>query len=453
MLGMTACEIAKGLNIDLDDESIITNISTDSREIDNETIFVAIIGERFDGHSFVKSALEKGAKYVVVSQICDDVPREKQLLVNDTKQAMIDIASVYRDKFDVNVVAVTGSVGKTTTKEMIHCVLSSKYKTLKTEGNFNNEIGMPKTIFNLNEEHQMAVIEMGMCALKEIEALSLSAKPQIGVITNIGVSHIEKLGSRNNILRAKMEIIAGMQDGTPLVLCGDNDLLQTVECDNHPIYTYGIENLKSTVYAEHITQIEGTTFFKIVYCENVYNAKIPAIGKHNVLNALCAFIVGMLCDITPEEIIKSLGEYKPSGMRQNIVEFRGITIVEDCYNASPDSMRAAIKTYAAMNCKGEGSKYLILSDMLELGERSQIEHTGVGEFAKSHGDFIVLATGDMGKYYIEGYNNEEKSHYFETKDELFDYIKQNICEGDTLWFKASRGAKLEEIIQRIYKEC
>ncbi|MEG1994720.1 MAG: UDP-N-acetylmuramoyl-tripeptide--D-alanyl-D-alanine ligase, partial [Oscillospiraceae bacterium] len=273
LTGMTACEIAKGLNIEIEDESVITNISTDSREIDDNTIFVAIKGERFDGHRFVSSALEKGAKYAVVSEICEDAPREKQLLVRDTKQAMIDIASVYRDKFDVNIVAVTGSVGKTTTKEMIHCVLSSKYNTLKTEGNFNNEIGMPKTIFNLTEEHQMAVIEMGMCALKEIEALSLSAKPQIGVITSIGVSHIEKLGSRNNILRAKMEIIAGMEKGSPLVLCGDNDLLQQVSCDDHPIYTYGIDNMKSTVYAEHITQIEGSTFFKIIYAGEEYNAK------------------------------------------------------------------------------------------------------------------------------------------------------------------------------------
>lgn len=451
MLGMKACEIAKGLNIEINDESVITNISTDSREIDENTIFVAIIGERFDAHNFVKSAIEKGAKYAVVSHLCDDVPREKQFLVSDTKQAMIDIASVYRDKFDVDVVAVTGSVGKTTTKEMIHCVLSSKFNTLKTEGNFNNEIGMPKTIFNLTRQHEMAVIEMGMCALKEIEALSVSAKPQIGVITNIGVSHIEKLGSRQNILRAKMEIIAGMKDGSPLVLCNDNDLLKTVKCDNHPIYTYGIENKNSTVFADNITQIEGTTFFKIVHGEKEYNAKIPAIGKHNVLNALCAFIVGTLCKINTDEIIKSLGEYKPSGMRQNIVKFKGFTVVEDCYNASPDSMRAAIKTYAGLDCKGK--KYLILSDMLELGERSKLEHIGVGEFAKTFEEFIVLSTGDMGEFYIEGYNNKEKSRYFKSKDELFNYLKENVKDDDTLWFKASRGAKLEEIIQRIYKEC
>lgn len=446
---MTAREVAGGLGYDLDDDSAVTNISTSSKEIDEGSIFVAIIGERFDGHKFVSEALKNGAKYAVVSSICDDAPEEKQILVKDTKQAMIDIAAVYRSKFDVDVVAVTGSVGKTTTKEMIHCVLSTKYNTLKNEGNFNNEIGMPKTIFNLTEEHEMAVIEMGMCGFGEIEALSKSAKPSIGVITNIGVSHIERLGSRNNILKAKMEILKGMAPGSPIVVCGDNDLLAKQSFDGYELFTYGIDNLKSTAYAEHISQIDGETFFKIVFNGEHYNAKIPAIGKHNVLDAVCAFLVGVICGIEPQDAADSLAMYKPAGMRQNIVDFHGYKVIEDCYNASPDSMHAAIKAYNQMRIKGK--KYLVLSDMLELGENAEEKHKEVGAFARENGNFTLLATGSMGECYIKGFGEDGDCHYFDTKDQLFDYIADNIKKGDSIWFKASRNARLEEVILRIYR--
>ena len=446
---MTAREIALGLGYELDDDQIITNISTSSKEIDDETIFVAIIGERFDGHKFVGEAIQKGAKYAVVSSYSEDAPKEKQLLVSDTKQAMIDIASVYRSKFDVKLIGVTGSVGKTTTKEMIACVLNSKYETLKNEGNFNNEIGMPKTIFKLTPKHEMAVVEMGMCGFGEIEALSLAARPAIGVITNIGVSHIERLGSRNNILKAKLEILKGMEKGSPIVYCGDNDLLDSCDFDGYTAYSYGIDNIKSTVYAEHINQIDGETFFKIVMGEESYNAKIPAIGKHNVLDAVCAFLVGVLCGVAPEDAADALSMYKPSGMRQNIVNFHGYKIIEDCYNASPDSMHAAIKAYNQMEVSGK--KYLVLSDMLELGENAEEKHEEVGSFARAHGNFILLATGEMGERYVEGFGDEEKAHYFKTKDQLFDYILDNIKKGDSLWFKASRNSRLEDVILRIYR--
>ena len=224
-----------------------------------------------------------------------------------------------------------------------------------------------------------------------------------------------------------------------------------MKSDDYPIYTYGIDNKNTSIYAKNITQMGGKSFFDVVFGGNIYHAVIPAMGKHNILNALCAFLVGTLCDIESSQIIKSLSDYKPTGMRQNIVEHQGITWVEDCYNASPDSMRAAIKTFVSMPCQNQ--RYLVLSDMLELGDRTVKEHIQVGHFAKEAGDLILLATGELGNYYLEGYNDKEKSHYFATKEALFEYIKEQSNKGDIFWFKASRGAKLEDIIQRIYKEC
>ena len=296
----------------------ILSVSTDTRKITPGSLFIPIKGERFDGHDFIETAYAAGAA-AVLSEI--PVPgHECVVIVSDTRKAYLDLASYYRRRFPVTVVGVTGSVGKTTTKEMIADVLESQYHTLKTEGNLNNEIGLPATLLQLDSSYRAAVIEMGMSAFGEISRLSRCSAPNIGVITNIGESHIEYLGSREGILKAKLEILDGMDPHAPLILNADNDLLSGVINDlaREMIY-YGIDNPNAEIRAIDIVEQNMTTKFDILYYGKTIHAVIPTVGKHNVLNALAAFTVGFVLDIAPEQIVEALSRYVPSGMRQKIV--------------------------------------------------------------------------------------------------------------------------------------
>ncbi len=432
-------------------EGFVTGISIDSRNMQPGWLFIAIEGEHFDGHDFVNAVVEQGAAAVLVHHPVEtSVPA---ILVENTRQALLDLAGYYRSRFSVPVVGVTGSVGKTSTKEMIYTVLSADRQTLKTEGNFNNEIGMPLTLLRLQNSDQAAVIEMGMSGLGEIHALSSAARPDIGVITNIGVSHIEKLGSQENILRAKLEILDGMHDTAPLILNGDDPFLFPLrEKLSREILYYGIENLSADIRAENIKQENTTTVFDIVYYGYRVPVQLPVIGRHNVLNALAAFAVGIALDIQPDKMAAALRYYQPAGMRQNVIDCGGVTLINDCYNASPDSMRAALTVLKDTPCAGR--RIAVLADMLELGDYSRQAHWEVGKMAAERGIDCLLCCGEAGEYIAQGAVEAgmEKVRYFAGKEEMTSYIRLTVREGDAILFKASRGMHLEQVIAAIFPQ-
>lgn len=425
----------------------ILKISTDSRDIDENTLFVALIGERFDGNDFVDDVLSNGAKAVVCSRYNGDDKRV--ILVKDTGEALLKIANGYRKKFDIPFIALTGSVGKTTSKGMIYSVVSQKFNTLRTAGNLNNEIGVPKTLFCLEEEHQAAVIEMGMNHFNEISRLSETVLPDIGVITNVGTAHIENLGSREGILKAKCEILDGMKKGSPLIINGDNDMLKTVETNDYKVIKFGLEK-DNDVYAENIIPQQDGSFFEVVFGGEKAKCFVPAVGIHNVYNALCAVCVGLQLGYTLEDAAKGVASFEPEGMRQKVTQIKGMTFIEDCYNANPDSMCAALETLKTLK---KERIIAVLGDMLELGDYSEKAHSLVGEKAAEIGCDYVLTFGNESRFIAE--NAEKggvKAISFNDKEELTGYLKTILCEGDTVLFKGSRGMKMEEIFITLYKE-
>lgn len=445
-------EIAEAIGAASPAGGSVESVVTDSREAGEGSLYVAIVGDNLNGNRFVDDAFSRGADFAVASEQGVYSKPEQVLYVQNGKRAHIQIGGLYRRRFDLAVVGVTGSVGKTTTKEFIAAVLASQYRTLKNEGNQNNEIGVPKTLFRLTREHEAAVIEMGMSGFGEIHDLTMAVRPDVGVITNIGISHIELLGSRENILKAKLELLDGMKLGSPLFLCGDNDLLGEVRDDRYRVYYYGITNPRCEIRARNIQSLDGKTSFEILSPWGEFEAVIPAVGQHNVLDALAAFGVGCVLDIPPERCAEALSNYLPAGMRQNIVLHNGITVVEDCYNAAPDSMRAAVLTLASYPCQGK--RMMVVSDMLELGALAKDAHRECGAFIAANGIDMLLATGPLSAETIEGANRAgmERCLYFETKEQLAAAVCSAAAADDVVWFKASRGMKLEEVLKMFYEE-
>lgn len=449
-MNLKANEIAKALGTIVDSQNIINRVSIDSRDVDENTLFFAIKGERFDGHDFIKDVAEKGVGAIVSHKKVEcDAPI---IYVKDTKDALLDFASYYKSTFpDLLLIALTGSVGKTTTKEMVACVMEQKGETLKTEGNFNNEIGMPRTLFRLEETTKNAVIEMGMDGFGQISALANCAKPDCAIITNIGVSHIEILGSRDGILQAKLEILEGLKKGSPVFLNGDDDKLSTVKLDDYKVIFFGIENKDCDVVAENIEEKGFTTEFVAIKGNIKQKITIPTVGIHNVYNALVSFAVGLEYGISPENIAKGLESYTPSGMRQRIKEVKGVTFIEDCYNASPDSQKAGLNCL----CKiAKGRKIAVLGDMLEMGSFSEQAHRMVGEYAAQCGVDILYTVGEESKYMADSglKSGIPKVQNFTDKAELTEILMNELQDGDTIIFKASRAMKLEEIFESIYKQ-
>ncbi len=427
----------------------ITQLSTDSRTIPQGCLFVALVGERFNGHDYVADAIKQGAAFAI-AQEKRDYGTDKILYVNNTQDALMAIGRLYRSKFFIHCVGITGSVGKTTTKDMIADVVSAGFRTLKTQGNLNNEIGLPKTLFQLDPSYEAAVIEMGMQGLGEIRALAEVAQPQIGVITNIGVSHMELLGSRENILKAKLELADVLPDGAPLILCGDNDLLRNVKIPRLNVQFYGIDNPACMFRAEQIHENLTETSFNLCYHNKQTAVTIPCVGRHNVLNALAACAVGTALGIPMDQCAQALKQYVPSGMRQKIVSFGGYTVVEDCYNASPDSMKAALSTLSSYPCGGR--RIAVLGDMFELGDIASQAHTDVGIFSTQKGIDFLFAYGDMARYYYQGAESAGgKSQVYTDCESLVKALKDFLCPGDVVWFKASRGMHLEQVLQGLYE--
>lgn len=422
-------------------------VYTDSRKPVAGGLFVAIEGEKFDGHDFIKNAIEDGAAGIIARKEVDcSVP---VIYVDDTKQALLDLAAYYRNLFSIPVIGLTGSVGKTTTKEMTALVMQSCYNTVKTQGNLNNDIGMPMTIFNIDESTQAAVIEMGMNHKGEISRLTAVSRPDVGIITNIGVSHIENLGSRKNILNAKLEILEGMKKGSCLVANGDNDLLSQIENNDYNIIFFGIENEKCQVKAVDIENGAEGTLCNVLYNDKKYPMFVPVSGIHNVYNALAAFTAGVCMGIEPEIAADSIKNYVPAGMRQKTVNKNGIVFIEDCYNASPDSVKAGINALTSIGAK---RTIAVLGDMLELGEYSKTAHCQCGQYAAEKNVDILFAYGEQSINTADSAKGVKEIYHFTDAEKMAEKITEVLSVGDGILFKASRGMKLENVIKFVYEK-
>ena len=450
---MTLTEIVRAVDgsFGYPSDIAVDNISTDTRKISAGSVFVAIKGDTNDGHDYGKQAMELGAEAVISERVIDGV---KCIIVDSTRKALLDLASYYRSKFDIPVVGITGSVGKTTTKEMIALVLSEQFNTLKPEGNFNNEIGVPWTLFCMNKEHQAAVIEMGMNHEGEISRISMCAKPTVAVITNVGYSHVGNLGSQENILKAKMEILDGADYDAPLILSKDDKLLSSVEVHGgRKVVYYSVKKKDSDVYASNIVSGDESVSFTINYPEGKINAVLNCTGRHNVKNALAAFCVGRELGIEPEKMVQGIAKFKPQGLRQVVRDINGVTCMVDCYNASPDSMQAAIDTFAETKIADDGERYCVLADMLELGDWSKKLHKVVGEYVANSVCDKLLCFGEYSSNYIDGAVKKgfdaDNCKHFDSREELAEYLKANLKKGDAVLFKGSRGMKLEEVVNAL----
>ncbi|MBO4428419.1 MAG: UDP-N-acetylmuramoyl-tripeptide--D-alanyl-D-alanine ligase [Clostridia bacterium] len=428
----------------------IYGVCTDTRKDAKNSLFAALVGENFDGHDFVQSAYDGGAVCALTEKAPDtDKPF---IVVKNTLAAYGKIAAAYKDKFSVMTIAVTGSVGKTTTKEAICATLSAKYNVCKTHGNFNNEIGLPQTLLSLNASHKIAVLEMGMSERGEISALSKIARPDIAIITNIGFSHIEHLKTRENILRAKLEILSGMQPDGMLLINGDDDMLKTIKEPEQFCVRVGIDDPGCRFRATDITFFESGTAFDAVCGEDrIEGLFIPSVGKHAVYAAMFAVACGVICGLDESELRRGIAEYSPADMRQNIVRRDNYTKIEDCYNASPESMRASIDVMRFFADKRGGRAVAVLGEMKELGEKAPEIHESVGKYAAKYADGLFLfGDGENVRALAEGYEAAGKFPVMlgNEAEKAADIIKQNIKDGDVLLFKASRAVTLEKLSER-----
>ena len=430
----------------------VTLVTTDSREVKPGCIFVAFPGERFDGHDFAARALEQGAEYVVVNHPVPGVPEEKAILCPDSYHAMMVMGANYRSQYHPKMVGVTGSVGKTTTKQMTYAAIAGFGSTIKTEGNQNNELGLPRTMFRIGKETQYAVVEMGMSHAGEIERLSKCARPDVGIITCIGVSHIGNLGSQENICKAKLEICAGLPEGAPLVLNGDDPFLRKAVLPDHvrPVwFSLGDEN--ADVCALSIQQDEkGMSFVLEDHEEGTFLVKIPAMGRHNVANALAAYCAATRLGLDARRVIAGLADFEQTGMRQKVVHARGVDVIEDCYNANPDSMKAALAMFREYPCK---RRFALLGDMLELGDISRAAHEEVGRQAvENKVDYLVTYGEQAKRIAVVAAAKGLPTLHADTYAQAAETLLNKMQPGDALLVKASRGMALEKVLEIFYKE-
>ena len=464
---LTAREIASAAGGRLvcrpgDDDRAVCGVSYDSREVTAGCLFCATRGERVDGHDYIKAASEHGASVILAERIPDGVTTDDAafVLVDDTVAALGKLSGYYRDLSGAVAVGVTGSVGKTTTKDFTASVLSVKYKTLKTEGNHNNEIGFPMTLFELERDTQRAVLEMGMSSRGEISFMTRLAHPKYALITNIGTSHIANLGSRENICLAKFEIAEGMDEDGVLVLNGDEPLLTEYRGDVAPQRKYiGIYNKNADCKAVNIRTRENGMTFDIIYDGSVaVNVEIPVLGRHNVYNALFAWTIGSLNGMREDEIRRGLLSFEGTTMRQKIYPLGNITVIEDCYNASPESMRAAIDVLVTKASASGGAPCALLGDMLELGENMRLLHDQLGQYAAQMKVARLYCFGEMADTVAEaaikkGVRADDVYVARDTSDpaRMARMIVSSIKDGDVLLVKASRGIAAERVIEELKK--
>lgn len=455
----------------------VTIISTDTRDIVSGSAFVALKGKNFDGHDFISKALENGANSVLVSDDTKLVQGDyNAILVKDTLKAYQDIAMAKRCALDFKVIGITGSVGKTSTREMVSAALSESFKVHQTRENFNNEIGLPKTILEAPYESEVCIVEMGMRNSSEIHELSMIAKPNIAVITNIGFAHIENLGSQEAIFNAKKEIVDGLRDNGLLILNANDPFLfeysvnisRTIRTAVVMIEDKIPHNSQFSVRAYNIIHSDSDVVFDVEICENqgisivLKSVKIPIPGIHNVTNALIGIACGIELSCNFNDIILGLSKYKNVGNRQNILRSNGIILIDDSYNASPESMKAAIVMTASIGKNNR--KIAVIGGMLELGDYSKPLHENIGKQCVESDIDIVYTHGIETLSIIEGIKslllsrdkegkkNEMQFEYFETKEALILKLFDIIREGDVILIKASRGYKMETVTAALYDQ-
>lgn len=429
----------------------------DSRLVEKDYLFIPIKGEKVDGHSFIPSVFEKGALAVLSEQPMEQ-PAGPYILVDSTETAMKKIAEYYRKSLDIKVVGITGSVGKTSTKEMIASVLSQKYNVLKTEGNLNNEIGLPLTIFKIREEHQVAVLEMGISEFGEMHRLAQMANPDICVITNIGLCHLENLITRDGILKAKTESFSHLTKDGIAVLNGDDDKLcdKTVVNGKKAVF-YGLEReakqpAQKEVYATDVKAFGLNGITAIIHMgDTSFPVQIPIAGEHNVYNALAAVCVARQLGLTIEEIKRGIESVQTISGRSNLLHKDGMTIIDDCYNANPVSMQASIDVLS----KAEGRKIAVLGDMGELGAEEKQLHYLVGTNFKGKGIDALFCTGELSQEIaraVEENSPATEVHYVDSVEELSKELSSYVKSGDVILVKASHFMKFPQIVSKLMEE-
>lgn len=451
-------KICNGNLICGNEDDLLINFSKDTRTIQKDDVFVGIKGENFDGNVLYIDALEKGAKACILqgvevsNETIEKYKDKSIILVDDTIKALQDIATYKRKLYNIPVIAVTGSVGKTSTKDIIASVVGTKYNVLKTQGNLNNHIGVPLTVLSLRN-HEALVIEMGMSNAGELSVLSKIAKPDIALITNVGTAHIGNLGSRENILKAKLEIMNGMENKGTLIINNDNDLLSLWKNEysgNIKIVTYGIDN-ESDYNACDIELSENYSKFKLkTNSKEDKEIIVPVGGKHFVYNALSAIAVGEQLDIPFEKMKAGIEQFELTKSRMELIKIKNdITIINDCYNANYDSMKAGIEYLAKTK---NSRKIAILGDMLELGEFSNDLHEKVGEEIIKNNIDILVTVGKMGSVIantVKNANKNKEVFAFDNNEEAINCVKDILREGDIVLIKASNGMKFKNIVDEL----
>ena len=439
----------------------VSGVVIDSRKVEKDNLFVAIDGENVNAHRFIPDTIEKGALCVVSHEDLGETDFP-YILVESTGQALLDIAKLYRDSFDIKVVGITGSVGKTSTKEFVAAVLARKYRTHKTQGNYNNEIGVPLTVLAMPEDTEAAVLEMGINHFGEMHRLSRIARPDVCLMTNIGQCHLEFLGSREGILKAKSEIFDFMQEDGCAVLNGDDDLLSTVEQvkGKKPLF-FGISSERAAQYEVSAKDVreKGILGSEAVFCHNgeKFPVHIPVPGAHMVYNALAAAAVGFRLGLTGEEIAEGIAAVQSVRGRSRIVQAGDRTLIDDCYNANPVSMKAAIDLLV----QAQGRSVAVLGDMFELGEEEKELHAQVGRYCVQKGADCLICTGSLSEAMYEGALSaaEEQGrmpaggiHHFPDRESLLAHLEKLLLPGDTVLIKASHGMGFEEVVKHLSGE-
>lgn len=427
----------------------VAGVAIDSRKIEQDYLFIPIKGERVDGHTFISQVMEAGALCTLTEQDLGNTPYP-YILVDDCKLAMKRLAEHYRTALGIPVVGITGSVGKTSTKEMIASVLSQKYKVLKTEGNFNNEIGLPLTIFQIRKEHDIAILEMGISDFEEMHRLAKMAQPDVCVITNIGYCHLENLGDRDGVLRAKSEIFDYLKSNGAIVLNGDDDKLVTLREVKGIRPEFFGKDVQNDAYATNVSShsLRGTSC-QLHMGADTMEVMIPIPGEHMVGNALAGALVGRHFHLTPEEIKAGIEALVPVSGRNNLIETDSLLLIDDCYNANPVSMKASLDVLSLADTR----KVAILGDMFELGVNEAELHRNVGIHAAEKKIDLVIAIGTLAREICDGVISTEKATtkacYFETKQEFLSQAKALLCKGDTVLIKASHGMEFPEIVESL----
>ena len=443
-------------------EKVICGAVIDSRLVDEDYLFIPIKGERVDGHNFIPQVFEKGA-CCVLSEIELENPAGPYIRVASSEEAIKKIAAFYRQSLTIKVVGITGSVGKTSTKEMIASVVAQKFNVHKTAGNFNNEIGLPLTVFGLRAEHEVAILEMGISDFNEMHRLSTVANPDICVITNVGLCHLENLGTRDGILRAKTECFDHMREGGLAILNGDDDKLSTKkQVNGRDTVFYGIEeaskidengNLMASkvVYATDVVNLGFEGMSAIIHTPaGSFEATITIPGEHNVYNALAATAVGLELGLTLDEIQKGITEAKTIAGRTNLIKANGYNVIDDCYNANPVSMEAAMDVLS----HAKGRTIAVLGDMGELGEDEVALHFGVGKCVAEKKIHTLFCAGILAAEYksgVESVENECKVFHFENRDDMITELLSYVKEGDNILIKASHFMDFPKVVEALTK--